>query len=110
MTWSDPAFTPNAASETFALDRSFTQSRDSIFPPELVGQGGYTNYLDEESRLASKNKEFTHRRFGTNFPRLVEIKRRYDPGNIFGRWFAIPREGLSGEEVPGMSAQRLFVH
>lgn len=107
MTWSDPAFTPNAANEIFALDRVFTQSRNSFFQSELVSQGGYANYFDEESRLARKSQEFAHRRFGANFPRLIEIKGKYDPGNIFGRWFATPREGMNEEEVSGATNQRL---
>jgi hypothetical protein len=23
--------------------------------------------------------------FGVNFPRIIELKKRYDPGNIFGK-------------------------
>lgn len=90
VVWSDPAFTEQVSIATLALDKAFVDSRDKLFAPELVGQGGYTNYLDTESGTAKK--EVVHSRFGTNFPRLVEAKRKYDPSNLFGRWFAIPRE------------------
>ncbi|KAF8600282.1 hypothetical protein BDV93DRAFT_268207 [Ceratobasidium sp. AG-I] len=90
MHWSDPAFTEQATPATLALDKAFVKNRNGFFPPELVGEGGYINYLDTESRTA--NKEVFHSRFGSNFPRLVEAKRKYDPSNLFGRWFAIPRE------------------
>ncbi|KAF8600283.1 FAD-binding domain-containing protein [Ceratobasidium sp. AG-I] len=88
--WTDPAFTEHATPTTLALDKIFTRNRNDFFAPKLVGHGGYINYLDTESRTA--NKEVFHSRFGSNFPRLVEAKRKYDPGNLFGRWFAIPRE------------------
>ena len=90
MQWTDPAFTEQAVPATLALDKAFAKNRNSFFAPELVGQGGYINYLDTESRTA--NKEVFHSRFGSNFPRLVEAKRKYDPSNLFGRWFAIPQE------------------
>lgn len=90
MHWTDPAFTEQATPVTLALDKTFVKNRSAFFAPELVGEGGYTNYLDTECRIA--NKEIIHSRFGNNFPRLVGAKRKYDPGNLFGRWFAIPRE------------------
>ena len=27
--------------------------------------------------------------FGKNYPRLQELKKKYDPENIFNKWFAI---------------------
>ncbi|CAE6498670.1 unnamed protein product [Rhizoctonia solani] len=89
MTWSDPSFTENAGKVTLGLHQDIVDSRHAHFPAESVGEGGYTNYMDEESRVATK--DFAHRRFGDNFVRLAEIKRRYDPSGIFGRWFASTR-------------------
>jgi FAD/FMN-containing dehydrogenase len=88
MQWTDPAFTEHAPQTTIELDQAYVKIRDAHFPRELVGEGGYINYLDVESRKASS----VSRRFGANFPRLVEIKRKYDPENLFGKWFAIPRQ------------------
>ncbi|KAF8595224.1 FAD-binding domain-containing protein [Ceratobasidium sp. AG-I] len=85
--WTDPAFTEQAPKAARDLDNIFTQTRAELFEPKLVGQGGYTNYLDEESRASSK--EVSNRRFGTNFPRLVEVKKKYDSLNMFGKWFPI---------------------
>lgn len=81
--WTDPAFTDQAPQAARDLDGVFVQTRAEFFEPKLVGQGGYTNYLDEESRIASG--EVSNRRFGTNFPRLVEVKKKYDPLNKFGK-------------------------
>ncbi|KAG8764039.1 hypothetical protein FRC12_008327 [Ceratobasidium sp. 428] len=48
LNWSDSAFTSQAGPMIFALDKVYAESRDKYFPPELTGQGGYMNYLDEE--------------------------------------------------------------
>jgi FAD/FMN-containing dehydrogenase len=66
--WSDPADTPaNMAwvRDTFAALEPYTAPQ------------GYVNYLgdDESARVASA--------YGPNLDRLVEIKRRYDPDNLF---------------------------
>jgi hypothetical protein len=90
MNWTDPSFTEHAPGVTRDLDQAYISSRDAHFPRELVGEGGYINYLDEESRKANQNPEFTSRRFGSNTPRLVEVKKKYDPANVFGKWFAVP--------------------
>ncbi|KAF8600280.1 FAD-binding domain-containing protein [Ceratobasidium sp. AG-I] len=88
--WTDPAFTEQAGPATRGFAEAIGKYLNSSFAPELVGQGGYINYLDMESCTTDKN--VVHIRFGNNFPRLVEAKRKYDPSNLFGRWFAIPRE------------------
>ena len=87
--WTDPAFTERAEPATLAFGEAVGKYLNSSFDPELVGQGGYINYLDMES---TTNKDTVHIRFGNNFPRLVEAKHKYDPSNLFGRWFAVPRE------------------
>ncbi|CCO31105.1 FAD-linked oxidoreductase DDB_G0289697 [Rhizoctonia solani AG-1 IB] len=85
MNWSDPIWTEQSIPTVLALDKEFIKLRDAHFSPELVGEGGYINYQDAESRKAGSS-----RRFGSHFPRLVEIKRQYDPENLFGKWFALP--------------------
>ncbi|CAE6494141.1 unnamed protein product [Rhizoctonia solani] len=87
MNWSDPAWTEQSVPTVLALDQEFIKLRDAHFPPELVGEGGYINYQDAESQKAGAS-----RRFGSHFPRLVEIKRQYDPENLFGKWFALPTQ------------------
>ncbi|CAE6432648.1 unnamed protein product [Rhizoctonia solani] len=87
MNWSDAAWTEKSIPTTLALDKEFIKLRDAHFAPELVGEGGYINYQDAESQKAGSS-----RRFGSHFPRLVEIKRKYDPDNLFGKWFAIPTQ------------------
>ncbi|KAG8696144.1 hypothetical protein FRC08_007331, partial [Ceratobasidium sp. 394] len=54
LRWTDPSFTPQALVLSRAIDAAFVQTRAKHFAPELVGEGGYTNYLDEEARQASK--------------------------------------------------------
>ncbi|CAE6373287.1 unnamed protein product [Rhizoctonia solani] len=85
LNWSDPAWTDQSIPIVLALDKEFVKLRDAHFPPELVGEGGYLNYQDAESQKAGSS-----RRFGSHFPRLVEIKHQYDPENLFGKWFALP--------------------
>ena len=49
------------------------------------------SYLDhspeEEDGVVVKNK--AEGLFGKNYPRLQELKKKYDPENIFNKWFAI---------------------
>ncbi|CAE6520892.1 unnamed protein product, partial [Rhizoctonia solani] len=59
ITWLDPSFNEHARAATLELNQAFTLSREKHFPSELVNQGGYTNYMDEESR--GYNKDFTQR-------------------------------------------------
>ncbi|CAE6516600.1 unnamed protein product, partial [Rhizoctonia solani] len=94
ITWMDPSFTEHARRATLDLNQAFTLARKEHFPADLVDQGGYTNYMDEESR--SHKMEFTQLRFGQNYSRLMELKHKYDPSNVFGRWF-VPPQVTSGE-------------
>ncbi|KAG8700071.1 hypothetical protein FRC08_004937 [Ceratobasidium sp. 394] len=87
LQWDDSAFTEKAADVVRALDQSFVDLRNEHFAPAGTQQGGNTNYLDQESQMESK--VVGNRRFGSNFTRLVEVKRKYDPDNLFGKWFPI---------------------
>ncbi|KAF8688114.1 oxygen-dependent FAD-linked oxidoreductase family, partial [Rhizoctonia solani] len=85
MEWTDPAWTDQSIPTVLALDKEFVKLRNTHFSPELVGEGSYLNYQDAESQKGGSS-----RRFGSHFPRLVEIKHQYDPENLFGKWFALP--------------------
>ena len=43
---------------------------------KLVKQGFYNNLNDESEQKTWGN-------YGSNYPRLVELKNKYDPGNLF---------------------------
>ena len=44
--------------------------------PSIKGKGFYFNYAGTDAILDSSN-------YGENLPRLVQIKNKYDPGNLF---------------------------
>ncbi|KAG9041019.1 hypothetical protein FS837_012816 [Tulasnella sp. UAMH 9824] len=52
---------------------------------------GYANYGDLFCTL-NETDEYTRKIFGSNYPRLQEIKKKYDPDMVFNRWFAIQPE------------------
>ncbi|KAF8897203.1 FAD binding domain-containing protein [Infundibulicybe gibba] len=61
--------------------------------PEMTNDQslGYSNY-DPEGVVTSGNKNSPKKAqlvFGPNYPRLQQIKKKYDPGNIFNKWFPI---------------------
>ncbi|CAE6457872.1 unnamed protein product [Rhizoctonia solani] len=96
ITWVDPSFNEQATQATLELNQTLNESRKRHFPPDLLSRGGYINYMDEDSR--TYNKEFTQGRFGSNYPRLMELKRKYDAERVFGRWFVAPQV-TSGENA-----------
>lgn len=49
---------------------------------------GYPNYADVYS-VYNETDEYARKIFGPNYPRLQEIKAKYDPDMIWNRWFAI---------------------
>ncbi|CUA78499.1 6-hydroxy-D-nicotine oxidase [Rhizoctonia solani] len=102
MNWSDPAWTKQSIPTVLALDKEFMKLRDAHFHRDLVGEGGYLNYQDAESQKAGAS-----RRFGSHFPRLLEIKRKYDPENLFGKWSLLsPSASFNLPGDPGYSNKR----
>ena len=68
--WTDPA----ATEQNIAWTRS-TYNGD--FDPRSLSAGGSTTSNDDDPEDAVRSA------FGPNYDRLVEVKRRYDPENIF---------------------------
>ncbi len=66
--WPDPA--DNAA------HTQWVQEYDAAIAPHSLG-GGYVNFAsaDDQSKVAAN--------YGANYPRLQEVKRQYDPDNLF---------------------------
>ncbi|MCZ0962472.1 FAD-binding oxidoreductase [Paracoccus benzoatiresistens] len=68
-----------AASDDPADDAAHTKwvrdYSDAVSPHSEPG--GYINFMDEDDRGRVRDN------FGTNYERLVQIKRRYDPDNLF---------------------------
>jgi len=85
----------NNTPENLALARSIGRDLASIVATgqqEYLGQveQGYGNYdhsPEEEDGVVVKDK--AEALFGKNYPRLQELKKKYDPENIFNKWFAI---------------------
>jgi FAD/FMN-containing dehydrogenase len=66
--WSDPA--DDAANTQWVRDYS-----DAITP--FSEKGGYINFMDDDDTDRVKAN------YGGNYDRLLDIKRKYDPDNIF---------------------------
>jgi FAD/FMN-containing dehydrogenase len=66
--WPDPA--DNEA------NTAWVKGYDAAIAPHSLG-GGYVNFAsaDDQSKVAAN--------YGVNYPRLQEVKRRYDPDNLF---------------------------
>jgi hypothetical protein len=80
MHWNDPEFTGHASDATDRLDQGFTKIRSGHFPPESLSSGVYPAYPEKNS-----TQELTFKQFGSNYPRLVEVKNKYDPNGLFGK-------------------------
>ena len=70
--WQDPA-------ETDA-NIAWTRSTFDHLRPFLA-DGRYVNYLDDDE--ATQGADPVRAAYGVNFDRLVEVKTKYDPGNVF---------------------------
>ena len=55
--------------------------------PDLADISGLDHTPEEEYGVVTKNK--AEALFGENYSRLQELKKKYDPENIFNKWFAI---------------------
>jgi FAD/FMN-containing dehydrogenase len=67
--WLDPA----ATGDNIAWTRATYAALEPFF-----ASGRYVNYLDGDERADAVRSAY-----GPNYERLVEIKRRYDPQNLF---------------------------
>lgn len=67
--WTDPATTDQ--------NIAWTRATYADLEPYFM-QRRYVNYLDDDEPT-----DAVHRAYGPNYARLVEIKRRYDPSNVF---------------------------
>ncbi|KAF8804701.1 FAD-binding domain-containing protein [Phlegmacium glaucopus] len=89
MTWR------NITAENLTLARTIARELADIVATgqqEQLGhvEQGYGNYdqdVEEEDGVIVKNK--AEALFLDNYPRLQELKKKYDPENIFNKWFAI---------------------
>lgn len=82
--WTDDEFTPHVRDELLKV-RSVVSGSSSKAAQESLG---YSNYADPFATL-NETDEYTRKLFGPNYPRLQELKKKYDPDVIFDRWFAI---------------------
>ncbi|CAE6532895.1 unnamed protein product, partial [Rhizoctonia solani] len=87
--WTDPSFTEYAANAVASLDKAFVEARDEFIGRGATGNGGYTNYMDHTNRTTGI--AWLKHRFEGNYLRLIEVKQKYDPVGLFGRWFIEPK-------------------
>ncbi|KIO33764.1 hypothetical protein M407DRAFT_177662 [Tulasnella calospora MUT 4182] len=82
--WTDDSFTPNVRDELLNIKRVVSGSSSEAAQESL----GYSNYADLFATL-NETDEYARKLFGPNYPRLQELKKKYDPDMVFDRWFAI---------------------
>jgi len=81
--WDDEAFTLDTA-RTAALESLHIATSSSS--PSLQDSVGYPNYADGH---ADGGESAARRLFGTNYARLQDVKKKYDPEQVWNQWYAI---------------------
>ncbi|KZT62407.1 6-hydroxy-D-nicotine oxidase [Calocera cornea HHB12733] len=82
LRWTDPALDKRLrawASEQVEYMRDEEAKEQGV---QLTGRRGYGNYGAGDEKIREV--------FGGNFDRLAQLKAKYDPENMFHKWFAIP--------------------
>ncbi|KDQ11015.1 hypothetical protein BOTBODRAFT_147462 [Botryobasidium botryosum FD-172 SS1] len=74
--WSDESLSSQARQISKSVMGDITDEETS----------GYGNFCDAD---VGRGKDRVMEQFGSNYTRLAIIKRKYDPENVFHRWFAI---------------------
>ena len=58
-----------------------------VFTPGVADISDLEHSPEEEDGVVVTNR--AEAMFGKNYPKLQELKKKYDPENIFNKWFAI---------------------
>ncbi|KAI0341015.1 FAD binding domain protein [Trametopsis cervina] len=67
--------------EIYQFATGIVESVNTFRGKKAAGTVSYSNYRGSDERVRDV--------FDTNYDRLTEIKARYDPNNVFHKWFAI---------------------
>ncbi|KLO07481.1 FAD-binding domain-containing protein [Schizopora paradoxa] len=84
----DPESNKAARDKVFAAT-DMIASRD-VDPDDSRGKS-YGNYIGDEYVAVDRAKQL----FGSNYPRLQQIKQKYDPDVVFSKWFSIVPDASS---------------
>jgi len=83
--WSDPEFSVAEAREACLTLKAIVSESST---QECQDSLGYVNYADLYSTL-NETDQYARKLFGRNYPRLQEVKKKYDPEGVWNTWFAI---------------------
>jgi len=82
--WTDPSFTAQAADATNELARAITKLSKEQFAQDASLTEGYPEDTNDPNNYAA-SQELMPQRFGSNYARLVDVKRKYDPKGLIGK-------------------------
>ncbi|CAA7266217.1 unnamed protein product [Cyclocybe aegerita] len=96
LTWDHDDSTANMEEDArrvaAELGAMVMQNQLGLTPVEALGYG---NYDPDAVDIDPKGADKARMMFGSNYPRLQELKRRYDPDGVFNQWFPItPASGV----------------